>query len=110
MITGIHDGPEEPSEYLKEMKLRHLITMSMGFESPMLMGVMRPQMVKKDPLGNTFDAGGLVINVSELAKRRMGRAQDCGAVHNSSVVRWTGQCIFDIIEGNILRHGGSHGL
>lgn len=124
------DGPEEPSEYLKEMKLRHLITMSMGFESPMLMGVMRPQMVEKDwvkfvlraktaykpgtvfqynnagpyllgiliqrkagcslieyltprlfdplgiskpgeekdPLGNTFGAGGLVINVSELVK------------------------------------------
>lgn len=124
------DAPEQPSEFLKEMKLHHLITMSMGFESPMLMGIMRPQMVEKDwvkfvlraktaykpgtvfqynnagpyllgiliqrkagcslieyltprlfaplgiavpdcetdPLGNTFGAGGLVINVSELAK------------------------------------------
>lgn len=124
------DAPAEPSENLKKMRLRHLITMSMGFESPMLMGVMRPQMkekdwvkfvlrakvlhepgtvfqynnagpyllgilvqrkagcslveyltprlyeplgipvpaCEKDPLGNTFGAGGLVINVSELAK------------------------------------------
>lgn len=112
------------------MKLRHLITMSMGFENPMLMGAMRPKMVEKDwvkfvlnakvvhepgtvfqynnagpyllgilvqrktgmslvdylmprlfeplgiarpecekdPLGNTFGAGGLQLNVSEFAK------------------------------------------
>lgn len=124
------DAPENPSENLKKMKLSHLITMSMGFESPMLMGAMRPKMVEKDwvkfvlranvayepgtrfqynnagpyllgilvqrkagcslmeylalrlfaplgievpecekdPLGNTFGAGGLMINVSELAK------------------------------------------
>lgn len=124
------DAPENPSENLKKMKLRHLITMSMGFENPMLMGAMRPKMVEKDwvkfvlradvvhepgtrfqynnagpyllgilvqrkagcslieylsprlfwplgipvpesekdPLGNTFGAGGLQINVSELAK------------------------------------------
>ena len=42
------DAPENPSENLKKMKLRHLITMSMGFESPMLMGAMRPKMVEKD--------------------------------------------------------------
>lgn len=41
-----NDGQEEPSEYLKEMKLCHLITMPMGFESPMLMGVIRPQMME----------------------------------------------------------------
>ncbi len=124
------DAPENPSENLKKMKLRHLITMSMGFESPMLMGAMRPKMVEKDwvkfvlranvvhepgtvfqynnagpyllgiliqrktggslidylmprlfeplgierpvdekdPLGNTFGAGGLQLNVSEFAK------------------------------------------
>lgn len=124
------DAPEIPSENLKKMKLRHLITMSMGFESPMLMGAMRPKMTEKDwvkfvlrapvihepgtvfqynnagpyllgiliqrktgmslvdylmprlfepleiprpecekdPLGNTFGAGGLQLNVSELAK------------------------------------------
>ena len=124
------DAPEAPSENLKKMKLRHLITMSMGFESPMLMGAMRPKMAEKDwvrfvlhanapyepgtrfqynnagpyllgiliqrragcslieyltprlfeplgipvpegekdPVGNTFGAGGLQINVSELAK------------------------------------------
>ena len=124
------DAPEHPSENLKKMKLRHLITMSMGFESPMLMGAMRPKMVEKDwvkfvlhanvahepgsvfqynnagpyllgiliqrkmgqslvdylmprlftplgierpvcendPLGNTFGAGGLQLNVEEFAK------------------------------------------
>ncbi|MDL2300983.1 beta-lactamase family protein [Lachnospiraceae bacterium OttesenSCG-928-D06] len=124
------DLPGKISQNLKEMKLRHLITMSMGFESPMLMGDMRPKMqekdwvkfvlkanvvhkpgtifqynnagpyllgiliqrkagcslidyltprlfhplgidvpkCEKDPMGNTFGAGGLVINVSELAK------------------------------------------
>lgn len=124
------DAPEEPSENLKKMRLRHLITMSMGFESPMLMGAQRPQMTEKDwvkyvlrapvvhepgtvfqynnagpyllgiliqrrskmslvdylmprlfeplgiprpvdekdPLGNTFGAGGLQLNVTELAK------------------------------------------
>ena len=124
------NAPEIPSENLKKMKLRHLITMSMGFESPMLMGAMRPKMTEKDwvkfvlrapvihepgtvfqynnagpyllgiliqrktgmslvdylmprlfeplgiprpecekdPLGNTFGAGGLQLNVSELAK------------------------------------------
>ena len=124
------DAPEIPSENLKKMKLRHLITMSMSFESPMLMGAMRPKMTEKDwvkfvlrapvihepgtvfqysnagpyllgiliqrktgmslvdylmprlfeplgiprpecekdPLGNTFGAGGLQLNVSELAK------------------------------------------
>lgn len=124
------DAPEKSSEFLKEMKLKHLITMSMGFEEPMLMGIMRPKMTEKDwvkfvlrantvhkpgtvfqynnagpyllgiliqrkagcslveylmprlfeplgipmpecendPLGNTFGAGGLVINVSELAR------------------------------------------
>ncbi len=36
------DAPEQPSENLQKMKLKHLITMSMGFESPMLMGVQRP--------------------------------------------------------------------
>lgn len=41
-----NDRQEEPSEYLKEMKLCHLITMPMGFESPMLMGVIRPQMME----------------------------------------------------------------
>lgn len=123
-------APEKPSENLKKMKLRHLITMSMGFEKPMLMGAMRPKMVEKDwvkfvlntnvvhepgtvfqynnagpyllgiliqrkagmslvdylmprlfeplgierpecendPLGNTFGAGGLQLNVSEFAK------------------------------------------
>lgn len=124
------DAPEVPGENLKKMKLRHLITMSMGFESPMLMGAMRPKMAEKDwvkfvlnapvvqepgtvfqynnagpyllgiliqrkagmslvdylmprlfeplgiprpeyekdPLGNTFGAGGLQLNVSELSK------------------------------------------
>lgn len=124
------EAPEQPSEYLKQMRLRHLITMSMGFEAPMLMGAMRPKMVEKDwvrfvlnarvihepgtvfqynnagpyllgiliqrkarcslidylkprlfdpleiptpecekdPLGNTFGAGGLQLNVEELAK------------------------------------------
>lgn len=124
------DAPREPSENLQKMKLRHLITMSMGFENPMLMGAMRPAMVEKDwvkfvlrakvahepgsvfqynnagpyllgiliqlksgqslveylmprlfeplgietpeceldPLGNTFGAGGLQLNVSEFAK------------------------------------------
>lgn len=124
------DAPAKPSENLKKMKLRHLITMSMGFENPMLMGAMRPKMVEKDwvkfvlnakvvhepgtvfqynnagpyllgilvqrktgmslvdylmprlfeplgiarpecekdPLGNTFGAGGLQLNVSEFAK------------------------------------------
>lgn len=124
------DAPAQPSENLKKMKLHHLITMSMGFESPMLMGAMRPKMVEKDwvkfvlsapvihepgtvfqynnagpyllgiliqrksgmslidylmprlftplgiprpecendPLGNTFGAGGLQLNVSEFAK------------------------------------------
>lgn len=124
------DAPDHPAENLKKMKLRHLLTMSMGFESPMLMGAMRPKMTEKDwvkyvlgarvvhepgtcfqynnagpyllgilvqrkagcslmeylgprlwgplgipvpvceldPLGNTFGAGGLRINVSELAK------------------------------------------
>ena len=42
------DAPEKPSEFLKEMKLKHLITMSMGFEEPMLMGIMRPKMTEKD--------------------------------------------------------------
>lgn len=124
------DAPEAVSENLKQMRLRHLITMSMGFESPMLMGAQRPNMTEKDwvqyvlrapvihkpgtvfqynnagpyllgiliqrktgmslvdylmprlfepmgiprpqdekdPLGNTFGAGGLQLNVSELAK------------------------------------------
>lgn len=124
------DAPDSPSGNLKKMKLRHLITMSMGFESPMLMGAMRPTMAEKDwvkfvlranvchepgsvfqynnagpyllgiliqrksgmslieyltprlfeplgieppecekdPLGNTFGAGGLQLNVSEFAK------------------------------------------
>lgn len=124
------DAPEAPSENLKRMKLKHLITMSMGFEEPMLMGAMRPLMkekdwvkfvlranvvhqpgtvfqynnagpyllgiliqrkagcslieylaprlftplgieiprCEKDPLGNTFGAGGLVLNVTELSK------------------------------------------
>ena len=124
------DAPEAVSENLKQMRLRHLITMSMGFESPMLMGAQRPKMTEKDwvkyvlrapvihkpgtvfqynnagpyllgiliqritgmslvdylmprlfeplgiprpqdekdPLGNTFGAGGLQLNVSELAK------------------------------------------
>lgn len=124
------DAPENPSENLKRMKLKHLITMSMGFEEPMLMGAMRPLMkekdwvkfvlhanvayepgtvfqynnagpyllgilvqrkagcslveyltprlyeplgiempqCEKDPLGNTFGAGGLVLNVSELSR------------------------------------------
>lgn len=124
------DLPDEVSDNMKRMKLKHLITMSMGFENPMLMGAMRPQMkekdwvkfvlranvihepgtvfqynnagpyllgilvqrkakcslieyltprlfepleipvpeCEKDPLGNTFGAGGLVLNVSELAK------------------------------------------
>lgn len=42
------DVGDAPSENLKKMKLRHLITMSMGFESPMLMGAMRPKMAEKD--------------------------------------------------------------
>ena len=42
------DAPDAPSENLEKMKLRHLITMSMGFESPMLMGAMRPKMAEKD--------------------------------------------------------------
>lgn len=124
------DAPENPSENLRKMRLRHLITMSMGFESPMLMGAMRPKMVEKDwvrfvlranvihepgtvfqynnagpyllgiliqrksgmslidylmprlftplgierpvdekdPMGNTFGAGGLQLNVSEFAR------------------------------------------
>lgn len=124
------DAPEVVSENLKKMRLRHLITMSMGFDHPMLMGVQRPYMAtkdwvkyvlrapvihepgtvfqynnagpyllgmliqrktgmslvdylmprlfeplgiprpvdEKDPLGNTFGAGGLQLNVSELAK------------------------------------------
>lgn len=124
------DAPEVVSENLKKMRLRHLITMSMGFDHPMLMGAQRPYMAtkdwvkyvlrapvihepgtvfqynnagpyllgmliqrktgmslvdylmprlfeplgiprpvdEKDPLGNTFGAGGLQLNVSELAK------------------------------------------
>ena len=124
------DAPEIIDENLKKMRLRHLITMSMGFDHPMLMGVQRPFMAEKDwvryvlrapvihepgtvfqynnagpyllgmliqrktgmslvgylmprlfeplgiprpvdekdPLGNTFGAGGLQLNVSELAK------------------------------------------
>ncbi len=31
------DAPEKPSEKLERMKLRHLITMTMGFENPLLM-------------------------------------------------------------------------
>lgn len=124
------DAPEVIGENLKKMRLRHLITMSMGFDHPMLMGVQRPYMAtkdwvkyvlrapvihepgtvfqynnagpyllgmliqrktgmslidylmprlfeplgiprpvdEKDPLGNTFGAGGLQLNVSELAK------------------------------------------
>ena len=124
------EAPEQPSDNLKKMKLKHLITMSMGFEEPMLMGAMRPLMkeknwvkyvlnanvshepgtvfqynnagpyllgilvqrkskvslieyltprlfvplgievpqCEKDPLGNTFGAGGLVINVTELSR------------------------------------------
>lgn len=42
------DAPAAPSENLQKMRLRHLITMSMGFESPMLMGAMRPKMTEKD--------------------------------------------------------------
>ena len=42
------DAPETVSENLKQMRLRHLITMSMGFESPMLMGAQRPKMTEKD--------------------------------------------------------------
>lgn len=42
------DAPMQVSEFLKEMQLKHLITMSMGFESPMLMGAMRPLMQEKD--------------------------------------------------------------
>ncbi|HCX96341.1 MAG TPA: serine hydrolase [Spirochaetaceae bacterium] len=42
------DAPPNPSDHLKEMRLRHLITMSMGFETPMLMGVMRPVMDEDD--------------------------------------------------------------
>ena len=42
------DAPEAVSENLKQMRLRHLITMSMGFESPMLMGAQRPKMTEKD--------------------------------------------------------------
>lgn len=42
------DAPEEQSEYLKEMKLKHLLTMSMGFEEPMLMGDVRARMTEKD--------------------------------------------------------------
>lgn len=124
------DAPEVIGENLKKMRLRHLITMSMGFDHPMLMGAQRPYMAakdwvkyvlrapvihepgtvfqynnagpyllgmliqrktgmslvdylmprlfeplgiprpvdEKDPLGNTFGAGGLQLNVSELAK------------------------------------------
>lgn len=124
------DVPEIISDNLKKMRLRHLITMSMGFDHPMLMGVQRPYMAEKDwvryvlrapvihepgtvfqynnagpyllgmliqrktgmslidylmprlfaplgiprpvdekdPLGNTFGAGGLQLNVTELAK------------------------------------------
>lgn len=36
------DAPANTSEHLQSMKLKHLITMSMGFESPMLMGAQRP--------------------------------------------------------------------
>lgn len=42
------DAPEEPGENLRKMRLYHLITMSMGFENPMLMGDMRPKMVERD--------------------------------------------------------------
>lgn len=42
------DMPPEPSDYLMEMKLVHLLTMSMGFEEPVLMGAMRPSMEEKD--------------------------------------------------------------
>ncbi len=124
------DAPKDISKNLKKMKLIHLITMSMGFESPMLMGAMRPDMkerdwvkfvlgaqvmhqpgtvfqynnagpyllgvliqrksgcdlieyltprlfdplgievpeCEKDPMGNTFGAGGMILSVSELAK------------------------------------------
>lgn len=124
------DAPENPSDHLRKMRLRHLITMSMGFESPMLMGNMRPKMIEKDwvryvlranvvhepgtvfqynnagpyllgvlierksgmslidylmprlfiplgierpvpeedPLGHTFGAGGMQLNVTEFAK------------------------------------------
>ena len=124
------DAPEHPSENLQRMQMKHLITMSMGFKDPMLMGAQRPQMKEKDwvkyvlsapvvhepgtvfqynnagpyllgmlvqrksgmslvdylmprlfeplgidrpedekdPLGNTFGAGGLMLNVDEFAK------------------------------------------
>ncbi len=42
------DGPEAPSENLQKMTLRHLLTMSMGVEQPLLMGDMRPRMKEKD--------------------------------------------------------------
>lgn len=42
------DMPGEISGYLNEMRLIHLLTMTMGFESPVLMGAMRPAMKEKD--------------------------------------------------------------
>lgn len=42
------DIPDNPGPLLKKMKLKHLITMSMGFEEPMLMGAMRQNMTEKD--------------------------------------------------------------
>lgn len=40
--------PEEPSENLKRMQLKHLITMTMGFKAPMLMGSQRPELRKQE--------------------------------------------------------------
>lgn len=79
------DMPSEPSEYLMEMKLIHLLTMSMGQEKPVLMGETRLSMTEKDWVkfvlkqkmvskpGNTFmysNAGPYLLGV--LIQRRSG--------------------------------------
>lgn len=40
------EAPQTPSPLLEEMKIKHLLTMTMGFKTPMLMGKQRPELVK----------------------------------------------------------------
>ena len=50
------EAPENPSSQLQNMRLIHLITMSMGFDSPMLMGAQRPLMKEKDWVKSVLNA------------------------------------------------------
>lgn len=42
----LEELPEQPSEYLREMQLKHLLTMTMGFGREELMGAQREEMQK----------------------------------------------------------------